>query len=138
MYELGVGREKSFKSIKLNSFHFSCRYKRNEVNKQIENFNLILLIPPVRHFCYRGRKGERNQQQESIMFRKKVNNARLDGGDEGLRADKEQSEGREKVLIKKLFFFLFLLQCTNGGKKLDKTDEVDKSRRSKKQQRAEG
>jgi hypothetical protein len=36
---------------------------------------------------------------------------------EGLRADKEQSEGREKVLIKKLFFFVPGCTARNGRKK---------------------
>jgi hypothetical protein len=60
-----------------------------------------------------------------------VNNARLRGW-KGLRASKEQSEGREKVLIKKLFFFVPAALHETEKKKLDKTDEVDKSRRSKK------
>jgi hypothetical protein len=45
VYESGEGEGEGGKFPKLNSFHFSCRYKRNEVNKQIENFNLISLIP---------------------------------------------------------------------------------------------
>lgn len=50
----------------------------------------------------------------------------MGGGEaKGLLANKARRQGREKVLIKKLFFVLAAL---HGTKKLDKTDEVDKSR----------
>lgn len=55
-------------------------------------------------------------------------------GGKGWMLAKNKAKGGEKVLIKKLFFLFCSRSCCsarNEGKKLDKTDEVDKSRRWK-------
>lgn len=90
---------------------------RNEVNK---NFNLIssphtLKSPaeaspkPTTRINYITKKGEQARRRVA-------------------REHRNNGKGREKVLIKKLFFF-FVPAALHGMKKLDKTDEVDKSRR---------
>lgn len=73
-------------ALKLNSFHFPMQIQ-NKVNKQIENFNLISLTPAQL-------QRKRNQQQESIMLRKKkVNN--VDEG-KGERVARKQRTKRRK------------------------------------------